>query len=84
MSDLAIAGLTCKVLSAKFLRSGVAIEFKQDKLRTHLLGLPMDAPDAPMTTIAIECDGEPMQDTENGADGSFAGEGRDLSRLVAV
>ncbi len=64
-SDLAIAGLTCKVKSARFLRSGVAIAFKQDALRTHLLGLPMDPPDSPMTTIAIECDGEPMQDTDN-------------------
>ncbi len=51
--------------SARFLRSGVAIEFKLDELRTHLLGLPMDPPDAPMTTIALECDAEPVQDTEN-------------------
>jgi len=24
----------------------------------------MDAPDSPVTTIALECDGEPRQDTE--------------------
>lgn len=64
MSDLAIAGLRCKVRSARFLKSGVAIEVRQDELRTHLVGLPMDAPDAPMTTIALECDAEPMQDTD--------------------
>jgi alpha-L-fucosidase len=29
----------------------------------HLTGLPMDPPDAPVTTIALECDGEPHQDT---------------------
>ena len=28
----------------------------------HLTGLPIDAPDSPITTIAIECESEPTQD----------------------
>ena len=28
----------------------------------HITGLPAEAPDSPITTIAIECDGEPRQD----------------------
>ncbi len=27
-------------------------------------GLPNEAPDYPVTTIAIECDSEPIQDTD--------------------
>ena len=30
----------------------------------RLTELPKSAPDSPVTTIAIECDGEPMQDTD--------------------
>jgi alpha-L-fucosidase len=30
----------------------------------HLTGLPIDAPDTPVTTIAIECDDEPKQNTD--------------------
>jgi len=28
----------------------------------HLTGLPIDAPDAPVTTLALECEGQPTQD----------------------
>ena len=58
----AITGLLTPVKSARLLASGQTIRFRQEKLRTTLLGLPRDAPDAPLTTIAIECDGEPKQD----------------------
>lgn len=62
--DVAISGLKVKVLSAKMLRTGKTVAFAQDDYRVHLTGLPMPAPDAPVTTIALECGGEPVQDTD--------------------
>jgi len=61
--DVAISGLTVKVKSARLLKTNQEVKFSQDPYRVHLTGLPMDAPDSPVTTIAIECDGEPQQDT---------------------
>jgi alpha-L-fucosidase len=57
-----VAGLLTPVKSARLLASGQAVRFRQEKLRTTLVGLPRDAPDTPLTTIAIECEGEPRQD----------------------
>jgi len=57
-----ITGLLTPVKSARLLAIGQTVRFQQEKLRTTLLGLPRTAPDAPLTTIAIECDGEPKQD----------------------
>jgi alpha-L-fucosidase len=62
-SDVAISGLMVKVKSARLLKNGASVAFNQDPYRVHLTGLPVDAPDTPVTTIAIECDGEPKQDT---------------------
>jgi alpha-L-fucosidase len=62
--DVAIAGLKVKALSAKVLKTGRPVAITQDEFRLHLTGLPIDAPDEPVSTIAIECDGEPRQDTE--------------------
>jgi len=59
---VAVGGLMNKVLSAHVLKTGQKLEFSQDGFRTKLTGLPMEAPDQPVTTIAIECDGEPRQD----------------------
>ncbi len=59
---LAIAGLLVPVKSARLLASGQAVKFEQDKLRVKFTGLPRAAPDNPVTTLAIECDGEPKQD----------------------
>ena len=61
--DLAISGLMVKVKSARLLKGNQPITFAQDPYRVHLTGLPADPPDAPVTTIALECDGEPQQDT---------------------
>jgi alpha-L-fucosidase len=33
--------------------------------RVRFIKLPEKAPDTPVTTIAIECDGEPKQDTDH-------------------
>ena len=62
-ADLSIAGLKCKVLSAKLYASGKPVKVEQTEFRTRLIGLPKQAPDDPITTIALECDSEPIQDT---------------------
>src|SRR6266480_2684706 len=57
-----VAGLQAQVKSARFFASGEKITFQQDKYRVRLTGLPVEAPDHPVTTIVIECDAEPTQD----------------------
>jgi len=67
---VAVAGLmkaaapkeVCEVKSARLLASGRKVNFVQDRFRVRFTGLPNEAPDYPVTTIAIECDSEPMQD----------------------
>ena len=62
---VAIGGLKVKVKNARLLASGKPVTFKQEEFRLLLTGLPKEAPDAPVTTIALECDAEPAQDTQN-------------------
>jgi alpha-L-fucosidase len=62
--DVAISGLMVKVKSARLLKTNQEVKFTQDPYRVHLTDLPMDPPDSPVTTIAIECDGVPTQDTD--------------------
>jgi len=52
-----------KVISARLLASGQSVKFEQERFRVRFTGLPADAPDHPVTTIAIECESEPRQDT---------------------
>jgi alpha-L-fucosidase len=59
---VAVGGLMNKVKSARLLKTGQSVPFTQDGFRTKLTGLPEVAPDFPVTTIAIECDGEPSED----------------------
>ena len=59
---VAIAGLQQHVKSARLLASGREVKFEQDKFRVRFTGLPMAAPDHPVTTIAVECDDVPTQD----------------------
>ncbi len=61
---VAISGLRNKVLSARILKTGQNVPFTQDGFRSKFTDLPMAAPDEPVTTLAIECDGEPTQDTD--------------------
>ena len=63
-SDVSISGLRQKVLSARLLKSGQAAKVSQDGFRTLITGLPEQAPDSPVTTIVLECDGAPVQDTD--------------------
>ena len=57
-----VAGLQQQVKSAKLHATGKPVQFTQDKFRVRFTGLPSEAPDHPITTIAIECDAEPTQD----------------------
>lgn len=44
-------------------RRRAQVKFTQDDFQTKLTGLPEKAPDWPVTTIALECESEPVQDT---------------------
>ena len=61
-SVVAIGGLRAKVLSARFLVSGKPVAFEQGDQYVRLTGLPTEAPDNPVTVIAIECDSVPVVD----------------------
>jgi alpha-L-fucosidase len=60
--SFAMAGLLVPAKAVRLLASGQNVAFHQDKLRIRFTGLPATAPDDPVTTLAIECDGEPKQD----------------------
>jgi alpha-L-fucosidase len=60
---VALAGLMTKVKSARLFASGHEVKFEQDHFRVRFTGLPADAPDQPLTTLAIECESEPIQNT---------------------
>lgn len=62
--DVAISGLMTKVKSAHLLKTKENVRFTQDPYRVHLVGLPELAPDSPVTTIVLECESEPTQDTD--------------------
>ncbi|MFZ0270293.1 MAG: alpha-L-fucosidase [Acidobacteriaceae bacterium] len=61
---VAISGLRTRVRSARMLKSGAPVTVSQDDFQTKLSGLPEKAPDWPVTTIEIECESEPVQDTD--------------------
>jgi alpha-L-fucosidase len=55
-------GVRCKVKSARFLASGLPVQFEQRGSQLVFVGLPEKPPDEPVTVIAAECDAEPVQD----------------------
>src|ERR1700679_1092190 len=55
----ALGGLRKKAQSAKLAGWGKDVKFDQDDFRVRFTGLPEKALDDPVTTLAIECDGEP-------------------------
>ncbi|HKD09432.1 MAG TPA: alpha-L-fucosidase [Bryobacteraceae bacterium] len=63
-SELNIAGLRTKVKSASLLRLGTPVKFTQTEFQTKFTGLPVSPPDSPVTTLVVECEGEPVQDTD--------------------
>ncbi len=62
-STVSLGGLRNKVTSARLVAGGKGVKFDQDDFRVRFTGLPEKAPDEPVTTLEIECDGEPHQDT---------------------
>jgi alpha-L-fucosidase len=58
-----MSGLKTTVKSARLLATNKKVEFQQDPYRIRFAGLPSEAPDHPVTTIAMECDSEPTQDS---------------------
>lgn len=61
---VALSGLMTAVKSARLVASGREVKFQQDRFRVRFVGLPSEAPDHPITTIAIDCDAEPTQNTD--------------------
>ena len=59
-----IGGLTAKVKAATLLATGDDVKFEQGGFGVRLRGLPKNAPDAPVTVLALECAGAPTQDYE--------------------
>jgi len=59
---VAIGGLKAKVLSARLLKTGQKVDFTQDEFCLRLTGLPLVAPDEPVTVIEVKCDAEPVID----------------------
>jgi alpha-L-fucosidase len=60
---VAMSGLMTGVKSARLLASDKKVQFEQDKFRVRFTGLPTTPPDHPITTIAIECESVPTQDS---------------------
>ena len=56
---VAIAGLQCRVAAARLLATGEPVTFDQERARVRFLNLPPTAPDAPITTLAVDCVEEP-------------------------
>lgn len=61
---VALGGLTSRVKSARLLKTGEQVKFEQDHIRVKFTGLPLEPPDWPITTLAIECDSVPTQDPD--------------------
>ena len=59
---LAFAGLRTKVKQASLLVNGQKVEFEQDDYHVRFKGLPLKAPDSPVTTLVLECESEPKQE----------------------
>ncbi|MGO8789932.1 MAG: alpha-L-fucosidase [Terriglobia bacterium] len=64
-SVVAIGGLRAKVKSARLFASGKPVTFEQGDQYVRFTGLPIAAPDSPVTVLAIECDAEPVVDHED-------------------
>ena len=60
---VAFSGLQTSVKSARLLATGQKVKFEQDPFRVRFTGLPAEPPDHPVTTIAVECEAEPTQDS---------------------
>jgi alpha-L-fucosidase len=59
---VAIGGVRVKALSARVLKTGQKLEIDQTPTSLRITGLPAEAPDTPVTVIAVECDAPPVVD----------------------
>ncbi len=64
-SVLNLAGIPTKALSAKLYGSNVQLKIQQTDLQLKITGLPEKAPDPLISTVAIEFEAPPTQDTDN-------------------
>ncbi len=60
---VSVGGLQSTVKSARLLATGEMIAFEQDAYGARFTGLPATSPDDMVTTIAAECESEPVQST---------------------
>jgi len=60
--DVNMCGLKANAKSVRLYATNQKVEFKQDPYQLHMYNLPQQAPDHPVTTLAIECDSEPTED----------------------
>ena len=63
-STVAVGGIKTKVNSAQLVLTGRKMDVKQEGVRVQIAGLPEQAPEEPITSIALECEQEPVQDIE--------------------
>jgi alpha-L-fucosidase len=59
---VAIGGVRAKALSARVLKTGQKLTIEQSPTSLRITGLPLTAPDEPITVIAVECDAPPVVD----------------------
>ncbi|MGA8111649.1 MAG: hypothetical protein WB974_19575, partial [Acidobacteriaceae bacterium] len=59
---VAVGGVQGRALSARLLKTGQKLAFRQDAYSLQITGLPVEPPDDPVTVIAVECDREPGVD----------------------
>ena len=61
-SDVNMCGLMTKAKSVRLYATNQKVDFKQDPYQLHMYNLQQQAPDHPVTTLAIECESEPTED----------------------
>lgn len=60
---IGIGGLKTKVKSARLVKTGQDVQFTQNEpLSLQLKGLPVEAPDSPLSVIEVECESDPIID----------------------
>lgn len=59
---VAVGGVQGRVLSARLLKTGQPLAFRQDDYSLEISELPVEPPDDPVTVIAVECDRTPGVD----------------------
>jgi alpha-L-fucosidase len=63
-STVAVGGLRTRVKSARLFGTGEKVSFAQEPFRVRFTGLPEKAPEELVSVLEVECESEPIQDTE--------------------